>query len=644
MVDKITSPVGANDVIKKINDAIDAIPTSTTQLTNDSGFITGITSSMVTSALGYTPYNSTNPSGYQANVLETIKVNGTAQTPSSKTVDITVPTTTSSVTSGSAAALTSGGAYTNLLRLSGAQTVSGNKTFSATTTISGTISLGSNATATTPTSSDNSTKVATTAFVKAQGYTSLTSITYANLVTAKTNGTLVPGSYYRITDYVTTTNGAAAKGSESGAPTEASRSAGHAFDIIVEAIGTNQLSDLAACALHSGDTYFASQNVGAWQIWYDIENNTAKYEWADTTNGKGVIYRMIDEFDNDLPYDFKNIQFYRDDTSSRYTTVAGTLKATDDYYFTFSKVNTSTGAVTDLTLDANAGSVVCNNHMKAKGGSGTGVTLNNNIFVANSTGTINTCNNVMGQECYANTFLAPVYNNKFDGILTYSNVIGPKFYYNSVGTTFYQNIISVAGTCDRNSFYANFYKNTIKTASGDFFNNKTFGACYNWNINTTNKVGRNIFEGTAIGISMSGGEIIRNIFGDGAENISIDSMTDSYVGPYTYNIQIVGYNSCLNIGAQCENLSVAQNLCNIVVAPKTIGASNSNKLSLSGLPTNTNYPIYVRLDENGKPIATWNDGGKTVGLKKDTLTDASWTELPSSGATYDASTSTLYIG
>jgi Chaperone of endosialidase len=32
--------------------------------TNPSGYITGITSSMVTTALGYTPYNSTNPSGY----------------------------------------------------------------------------------------------------------------------------------------------------------------------------------------------------------------------------------------------------------------------------------------------------------------------------------------------------------------------------------------------------------------------------------------------------------------------------------------------------------------------------------------------------------------------------------------------------
>ena len=74
-----------------------AVPTSTTQLTNDSGFITGITSKMVTDALTFTPYNATNPSGYQANVIETIKVNGTAQTPTSKTVSLTVPTTASDV-------------------------------------------------------------------------------------------------------------------------------------------------------------------------------------------------------------------------------------------------------------------------------------------------------------------------------------------------------------------------------------------------------------------------------------------------------------------------------------------------------------------------------------------------------------------
>ena len=40
------------------------IPTNNNQITNGAGYITGITSGNVTTALGFTPYNATNPSGY----------------------------------------------------------------------------------------------------------------------------------------------------------------------------------------------------------------------------------------------------------------------------------------------------------------------------------------------------------------------------------------------------------------------------------------------------------------------------------------------------------------------------------------------------------------------------------------------------
>ena len=40
------------------------IPSNNNQLTNGAGYITGITSSMVTTALGFTPYNNSNPSGF----------------------------------------------------------------------------------------------------------------------------------------------------------------------------------------------------------------------------------------------------------------------------------------------------------------------------------------------------------------------------------------------------------------------------------------------------------------------------------------------------------------------------------------------------------------------------------------------------
>ena len=127
----------------------------------------------------------------------------------------------------------------------------------------------------------------------------LIEITWFALKSLRDNSQLVPGRFYRITDFVTTT--AQARTS----------SAGHQFDLIVQAIANNKLSEDAQACLHSGDTYFANSQLGAWVIKYCFDNDTNRFAWADATNGKGVIYHMIDEFDNDLPYDFKNIKFAR---------------------------------------------------------------------------------------------------------------------------------------------------------------------------------------------------------------------------------------------------------------------------------------------------------------------------------------------
>lgn len=127
------------------------------------------------------------------------------------------------------------------------------------------------------------------------------SVTYAELVALRDNGELVAGMQYRITDYVTTT------------AQENTRSAGHQFDVIVTADNENTLNEVARACLHEGDTYFSESgaNLAAWQIWYSLDNDAERFAWADTANGKGVIYRMIDEWNNDIPYDFKNIQFKR---------------------------------------------------------------------------------------------------------------------------------------------------------------------------------------------------------------------------------------------------------------------------------------------------------------------------------------------
>lgn len=67
------------------------LPTKTSELTNDSGYITGIDSSDVITALGYTPYDSTNPNGFTSNVGTVISVNNT-QPDANGNVTLTIPT------------------------------------------------------------------------------------------------------------------------------------------------------------------------------------------------------------------------------------------------------------------------------------------------------------------------------------------------------------------------------------------------------------------------------------------------------------------------------------------------------------------------------------------------------------------------
>lgn len=78
----ITNWNNKSDFSGSYNDLTDTptIPTKVSDLNNDSGFITGINSSDVTTALGYTPYNSTNPNGYTSNTgtITSVKMNGSA--------------------------------------------------------------------------------------------------------------------------------------------------------------------------------------------------------------------------------------------------------------------------------------------------------------------------------------------------------------------------------------------------------------------------------------------------------------------------------------------------------------------------------------------------------------------------------------
>ena len=61
-----------------------------------------------------------------------------------------------------------------------------------------------------------------------------------------------------------------------------------------------------------------------------MDNDTERFAWANDSLGHGVIYRMIDEYNNDCPYDFKNIQFKRYKiTKSKSSGLVGTYLATE---------------------------------------------------------------------------------------------------------------------------------------------------------------------------------------------------------------------------------------------------------------------------------------------------------------------------
>lgn len=123
------------------------------------------------------------------------------------------------------------------------------------------------------------------------------SITYSELLALINGGQLTPGTWYRLTDYQCTTT------------QDGTQSAGHAFDIIVRADDASRLNENAFAAHHDGDTYFADCKLEAWVLKYCVTNDTNRFAWADAENGKGVVFFMKDEWNNECGYDFKNILF-----------------------------------------------------------------------------------------------------------------------------------------------------------------------------------------------------------------------------------------------------------------------------------------------------------------------------------------------
>lgn len=300
------------------------------------------------------------------------------------------------------------------------------------------------------------------------------STTYSDLVLLKNSEQLVPGVSYRIVDYITTTS------------TPETQSAEHPFDIIVTALDNKTLDEHAKVIQTEirvdpitgegdHDDYFDESNLNAWEIKYCIDNDSDRFEWADETDGKGVIYYMKDEYNNECPYDFKNIMFEK------------TIGTKHDFYYTFSWI-TNIGIVQDASIvgqdESLADSIVIgvhNNIIKPTYASERTspedvelllLALNNIIFVSSASYDngyfLGIVGNTFDQGCNKmvfrdnsnrNCFGKYCKNNQFD-VECSSNIIGNNYQDNICSQRFVSNIIG--NNCQNNNFTTGFVANIIE--------------------------------------------------------------------------------------------------------------------------------------------------------------------------------------
>ena len=214
-------------------------------------------------------------------------------------------------------------------------------------------------------------------------------------------------------------------------------------------------------------------NLSAWKIWYSLDNNNDRFAWADS-NGTGVIYRMIDEWGNDCPYDFKNIQF---------------TKTTDDetitsYTFSWRKEYTLDVSTPTKRIDIKDTSIAGNNGLLLDD-KGDIPGVHNNVIKAYTSGNKQYLNNICFcssfdydgyyHMCINNSFGNDCYNNSF-GNDCYNNIFGNSCYNNTFGDICRINIFGYG--CSHNTFGDEFINNT--------FNDGCFGNTFGNGCKTSN--------------------------------------------------------------------------------------------------------------------------------------------------------------
>lgn len=179
--------------------------------------------------------------------------------------------------------------------------------------------------------------------------------TYAELKSLKDSNGLVPGQQYKLTDYETLIEANDSKYGPS------AKVAGHRFDLTLTASTKNSFNAIAKASKRSDDDYFLNSNLDAWVIYYSFDNDSTNYPVNSTC--KGYIYRMIDEYNNDVNFDFKNIKIAVSASAVHNISEIYTINETYtySYFYLFSYVNSTSVEDLNQAQDASMLNLAKNN-------------------------------------------------------------------------------------------------------------------------------------------------------------------------------------------------------------------------------------------------------------------------------------------
>ena len=345
---------------------------------------------------------------------------------------------------------------------------------------------------------------------------------------------------------------------------------------------------------------------------------------------------MIDEHYNDLPYDFKNIQFYRDKTLPKYANTSSRMTVEDGYYYTFSRVYG--GILTDFTL------AVSYNERNTMGEyrQGNKLSLPNNIFmIASANGPLSANN--FGISCYNNTVFvgSGFYNNEFT-INFMNNIISSSYMaYTTALDNFDGNVIK--SQCSNNVFGQGFITNTL---NGSKFQKNYIGhQCWDNVINAnfisncinnyfdTNTISNTAFQLNVIGNYCRNNNITSGTFA--SNNISSYFLNNSIGDNFAYNnispnfryneLNLFNYNKT---GPNIQNIKLPEKTTNWEIKAGISGSSTSNKLDLTALPSGTGYTANIIRDGSGRVLYTYLSGTEIRGKYKESITSSEWKNLP----------------